>query len=233
MRVAVVTPYYNETDQQLERCMDSVAKQTHRGITHIMVADGLPKTWSKDHLEHVILAHSHDDAGATPRAIGALSAFSRGFDAVSFLDADNWYEPTHVELMVDLMRKSNVDAVAATRTIYALDGSPLYVDRIESNVDNMVDTNCMFLSRSTIYLMPFWITPPSHRMVSDRFFWESAIANGIKVARCDVPTVSYVTKWAWHYHHAGVPIPDDSVWMDRDTQGNYKKIKNKDRSVTR
>lgn len=119
--------------------------------------------------------------------------------------------------------------MAATRTIYGIDGKILYVDLIESNVDNMVDTNCMFLSRRTAYYMPFWITPPSHRLVSDRVFWESAKANGIKVAKCDRPTVSYVTKWAWHYHHAGVPIPDDAVWMEQDQTGAFKQIMNKDR----
>ena len=235
MRVAVVTPYYNETDQQLERCIESVVNQSYHDVTHIMVADGMAHSWqpSSNRFEHITLPHSHGDAGATPRAIGALSAFSREFDAVSFLDADNWYEPNHIEVMVDRMSREQVDAVAATRTIYGMDGAKLYVDRIESNADNMVDTNCMFLSRRTAYFMPFWITPPSHRLVSDRVFWESAIANGMKIARSDIPTVSYVTKWAWHYHHAGVPIPDDSVWMERDAQGNYKQIKNKDRSITK
>lgn len=234
MRVAVVTPYYTETDQQLERCIESVANQSYHDVTHIMVADGMAHPWRQTgkRFEHITLPHSHCDAGATPRAIGALSAFSREYEAVAFLDADNWYELNHIEVMVDRMKMEKVDAVAATRTLYAIDGSKLYVDRIESNVDNMVDTNCMFLSRRTAYFMPFWITPPSHRLVSDRVFWESAVQNGMKVARCDVPTVSYVTKWAWHYHHAGVPIPDDSVWMERDAHGNYKQIKNKDRSVT-
>lgn len=233
MRVAVVTPYYNETDLQLERCINSVAAQSYHDVTHIMIADGSPRDWQprRNRFEHIVLPHSHDDAGATPRAIGALSAFSRQFDAVSFLDADNWYDPAHISVMVDCMTRERVDAVAATRTICSLDGSVLYVDRIESNVDNMVDTNCMFLSKSTMYFLPFWVTPPSHRLVSDRFFWESATLNGMKVARSDLPTVSYVTKWAWHYHHAGVPIPDDAVWMDRDAQGNYRQIKNKDRNA--
>jgi glycosyltransferase involved in cell wall biosynthesis len=230
MRVAVVTPYYNETDQQLERCIESVVDQSYRDVTHVMVADGLPREWQPTgrQFEHIMLPHSHADAGATPRSIGALSAFSREFDAVAFLDADNWYEPNHIELMVNKLSETNVDAVAATRTIYGTDGSCLYVDRIESNVSNMVDTNCMFLSRRTMYFLPFWITPPSHRLVSDRFFWESATINGMKIARCDTPTVSYVTKWAWHYQYAGVFIPDDSVWMEQDAQGNYRQIKNKD-----
>lgn len=230
MRVAVVTPYYNETGEQLTRCMESVAKQTHANVTHIMVSDGSPTRWRwRGKYDHIVLPYSHSDAGATPRAIGALSAFSKGFDAVSFLDADNWYEPNHVEAMVSTMLAGKVDAVVATRTIHGLDGEALYVDRIESNGENMVDTNCMFLSSRTCYFMSFWITEPSHRLVSDRVFWQACVSNGISVARCEIPTVAYVSKWAWHYHHAGVPIPDDAVWLETDASGNYKQIKNKDR----
>ena len=229
MRIAVVTPYYNETDQQLARCMDSVANQTH-DVTHIMVSDGSRQNWRwRGRYDHIVLPCSHNDAGATPRAIGALSAFSRGFDAVAFLDADNWYEPNHIEEMVAAMQKTNVDAIIATRTIYGLDGKALYVDRIESNGENMVDTNCMFLSNRTCYFMSFWITQPSHRLVSDRVFWQSCLSNGITVVRCETPTVAYVSKWAWHYQHAGTAIPDDAVWLHTDEQGNYKQIKNKDR----
>jgi hypothetical protein len=98
MRVAVVTPYYNETDQQLERCIESVVDQSYRDVTHVMVADGLPREWQPTgrQFEHIMLPHSHADAGATPRSIGALSAFSREFDAVAFLYSDNWYEPNHI-----------------------------------------------------------------------------------------------------------------------------------------
>jgi hypothetical protein len=35
--------------------------------------------------------------GNTPRAIGGILADAYGFDAVTYLDADNWYDPAHVE----------------------------------------------------------------------------------------------------------------------------------------
>lgn len=233
MRVAVVTPYYKETDQQLDVCMQSVSNQTYPTVSHIMVADGhhrpLRRTGST--LEHIVLPNSHGDAGATPRAIGALSAFSRGFDAVAFLDADNWYEPNHIELMVNTMAERSCDAVIATRTMYSVDGNKLYVDLIESNGENMVDTNCMFLSKKVSKLLSFWITDDGYKLVSDRVFWNACAANGVTTARCDTPTVSYVTRWAWHYQYAGVNIPDDAVWLEQDTQGNFKQHKHKDRRI--
>jgi glycosyltransferase involved in cell wall biosynthesis len=233
MKVAVVTPYYQESPQQLHRCLSSVATQTYNNITHILVADGYPQNFTDfQNVEQIHLPKSHSDAGATPRAIGALSAFSRGYDAVAFLDADNWYYQDHIETMVSTMLGTAANAIIATRAIYALDGSELYVDRVESNGENMVDTNCMFLSNSMSHYMGFWITTPQYKMVSDRVFWQTCISNGIKAVRCDKPTVAYASKWAWHYQFAGVHIPDDAVWLEQDREGNFKTIKHKDRSIT-
>lgn len=231
MKVAVVTPYYKETDLQLTRCMDSVGKQTYKNVTHILVSDGFPKQWKSklSQFEHITLPMSHDDAGATPRAIGALSAFSRGYDAVSFLDADNWYEPNHIEKMVQTMTITNARALVATRTIYSTDLKKLYDDHIESDGKNMADTNCMFLHRRIMHFLSAWITEPQQKMISDKVFWEICKNNGVEFIRCTEPTVAYVSKWAWHYQYAGVNIPDHAVWLVIDEYGNNKLIKHKDR----
>lgn len=220
MRIAVVTPYYKETDMQLNRCMSSVNSQTYP-VTHIMVADGYPRSLDPNYrfVEHIILPHSHNDAGATPRALGALSAFSRGYDAVAFLDADNWYEPNHVDTMIKVIEDSHADAVVATRTIHAQDGTPMYVDTVESNGENMVDTNSWFVTRKTMHLMTTWVVDPAQRLWSDRHFAKAMFSCGINIVRCDEPTVAYVTKWAWHYKHAGLTIPPDAVWIDVDANG--------------
>jgi glycosyltransferase involved in cell wall biosynthesis len=230
MRIAVVTPYHNETVDILRRCHASVKSQTHSDMTHIMVADGDPHPWCKtQNIEQIVLPVAHNDAGATPRALGALSAFSRGYDAVAFLDADNWYEPNHIEKMIDTMRLAATDAVVATRTIHALDGSALYVDTVESNGDNMVDTNCMFMGRSTALLQCLWMQDASKQLIGDKLFWKQCEANGMRYAKCSEPTVAYVSRWAWHYQYAGVAIPPDSVWLYSDPQGNYMHVKHSER----
>jgi hypothetical protein len=43
MRVAVITPYFKEPLEQLRRCHESVANQTHGETVHFMVADGHPQ----------------------------------------------------------------------------------------------------------------------------------------------------------------------------------------------
>ena len=219
MKVAVVTPYYDESIDVLKRCHDSVRNQT-TAVKHIMVGDGrsreLIDSWKAEHYK---LPYAHDDAGATPRAIGAISAFSRGYDVIMFLDADNWYEPPHVQTLVGILQESGADAVIGTRTIHAQDGSEMYVDRIESNGENMIDTNTWALTRAALPYLHAWVVEEKNRLWSDRFFDHAMRTSELKIARCHIPTVAYVTKWAWHYQHAGWPIPDDAVWIHTEADG--------------
>lgn len=230
MRLAVITPYYQETDDQLARCHDSVIRQQNVDVRHFMIADGWPKTYcQRADIEHLILPTCHRDAGATPRSIAAISAFSQGYDAIAFLDADCWYEPVHLELMTRTLNHAAADAVVATRSIYDSNNDLLYVDRVESNGVNMVDTNCMFLTRRALPFLAAWITEKKHALISDRIFWQACLTGGLRMIRCDNPTVGYVTKWAWHYQYANKPIPPNTVWLDQDSDGNYIHITNANR----
>ena len=221
MRIAIITPYHNEDTSVLIRCHESVVAQTCDTI-HIMVSDGTPHpmvdTWSNT--EHMLLGNCHNDAGATPRAIGALSAFSRGYDAVAFLDADNTYSKNHLEIVSNIMLNNQSDVVAATRNICTSTGDFLYIDRIESTGVDFCDTNCMFIFRSCINNLISWITDANMRLWSDRQFWNSLLQSNLKVTQSLIPTVNYNSRWAWHYQHAGVAVPADSVWIDQDNLGN-------------
>ncbi|MEM9692341.1 MAG: glycosyltransferase, partial [Myxococcota bacterium] len=153
-RVAVVTPYYREEAAVLEQCVASVAAQTVP-VTHFVVADGHPQPDLVDRfrVEHLVLPDAHGDNGNTPRAIGSLSAVNRGFDAIAYLDADNWYRPEHIERMVALQRRTGASVCTSGRTIHRLDGSFMLVDR-ESDGLRHVDTSCLFLTRDAFRLVP-------------------------------------------------------------------------------
>ncbi len=233
MKVAIITPYYTEPTEILKRCHASVIAQTYKNVTHIMVADGNPHPWcdKEAQVEHYILPKTHGDAGATPRALGAMSAFSLGYDAVAFLDADNWFEPNHIQVMIDTMTEDKAEAIVATRTIHSLDGKPMYVDDIESTGRTFVDTNCWFLHKKTAMLLAFWITEPANHLISDKIFFQAVRQSNVPVGRSLTPTVAYVTRWAWHYQKAGMPIPPEAIWMSQDQHGNHTTIKEKDRGV--
>jgi glycosyltransferase involved in cell wall biosynthesis len=219
MKAAVITPYHGESSAVLQRCHKSVLDQTV-DVRHILVSDGMANAeidaWNVD---HHLLPCAHDDAGATPRAMAALSAFSQGYEVVFFLDADNWYEPQHVQIMIDVLKESGADAAIGTRTIRSRDGTLMYVDTIESNGENMIDTNTWALTARSLPYLHTWIVPPAQRLWSDRSFDHAMRNSGLTIARCHVPTVAYVTRWAWHYQHAGLQIPDDAVWIDQSADG--------------
>jgi len=228
MKIAVITPYYKEKAEILSRCHQSVLNQTYEQITHIMVADGDPHPMVEklQTCEHLILPYCHNDAGATPRAIGALSAFSRHYDCIAFLDADNTYEDNHIEIMVNNL--GNRDVLTATRNIRDLNRKLLYVDTVESNGDTFCDTNCLFLTKNVMHLLHNWIVPEHLKLWSDRIFWTAIKGNTTSIAHVSVPTVNYYSRWAWHYQYAGVTPPDSSVWIDQTSEGKliYKQHQN-------
>ena len=145
IKPAVVTPYFDEDKSTLDRFIKSVADQSY-AAAHFLIADGKPQLdLAEFDLEHLILPAPHRDYGNTPRCIGALSAINRGFDAIFFLDADNWYEPSHVEEAIRIkLDKVETDVVASLRKIILPDNIEVSPDADEI-ARSHVDTSCMAL----------------------------------------------------------------------------------------
>jgi len=97
MKVAYITPYFKEDADILERCIRSVQAQTIKA-DHFLISDGYQQDWVANRVaRHIPLGKSHGDYGNTPRGIGAQLAVSEGYDAIGFLDADNWIDPEHTK----------------------------------------------------------------------------------------------------------------------------------------
>jgi hypothetical protein len=176
-----------------------------------MVADGFPAA-DVDSWESVvhIKIPNHADYGDTPRGVGAACAAANGFDAICFLDADNWYEPNHIETMRSIVQMTGAQVVTATRTIIAADGRVLGICK-ESNGIDFNDTNCYFLTRAAFPACAVWLFKDlSESIVGDRVFWRAVQTGGYTRAHSIVPTVNYVTTLAFHYQMFGETPPDDS-----------------------
>jgi len=212
-RVAVITPYYREPVEFLRAAHDSVRRQTYP-TTHFVVADGAPRDevrgWP---VEHIVLPRNHGDFGDTPHALGAISALSLGYDAIAFLDSDNWYLPNHVETMVAAQRRSGHPVVLAARSFHRLDGSLMAGLRDE---ENHADTNCLFLSGEAARLVPLLaIKPKAFAEVGDRIFWRALRQRGVPFIRVMIPTVAYRTPYKAHYQAIGETPPPGA----KDTAG--------------
>jgi hypothetical protein len=102
VRIAVITPHYKTRPDWLERCVASVAAQT-LPCKHFLVCDGdiLPQIELSTNVQVLQLPRAHADFGNTPRAIGSVSAIAQDFDAIAYLDSDNWYETGHMQHLLE------------------------------------------------------------------------------------------------------------------------------------
>ena len=208
MRVAVITPYYREPLEMLRQCHDSVREQTHP-CTHFLIADGHARPEVDDWTcEHFKLSRAHADNGNTPRMFGGVSAKNLGYDAVAYLDADNWFRADHVAAMVALHRASGAAVCTSSRSIHRFDGSLLYVDKHESNGREFCDTSCLFFTREAFRLLPLWgLMPRELAPACDRVMWASIRRRGLSCAHFAEPTVAFRTQYAVHYQNAGETPP--------------------------
>jgi len=140
--VAVITPTIGK--DTLTRCVESVHKQTFKNIKHHIVIDGT--TGANDVINSINVAIGDDWRGiytsTLAENVGAngwyghriYAAFSFLFnaDAVCFLDEDNWFEPDHIQGLVDTINENNLDWAFSFRKIYDKDGTYLFDDNCES-----------------------------------------------------------------------------------------------------
>jgi len=208
MRVAVITPYYQEPRAWLERCIDSVRQQTH-ACEHILVADGHAQDWIDEAgVRHIRLDRAHGDYGNTPRGIGALLAVSESFDAVCFLDADNWYQADHVQRCVSTADATSADYVVSSRHLVREDGSIMDINVSDDANGAHVDTNCFFMTFSTFHTLARWvIMPKPMSMWGDRFYLKSLRSEGLREARTGTRTVNYLCTWAGFFEALGEEPP--------------------------
>jgi len=188
-RTLVVTPYYKEPLAKLQRCIASVAAQTHPA-DHLLVADGHPvDRIDATAVRHLRLDRAHGDFGNTPRSLGMMIGIAEQYDAIALLDADNWYEPDHVECCWKAA-STDCDYIIALRRFRRPDGSIMPI--AEEPTGQHVDTSCFFFLEGSFAVLPLWGTMP--REVSplcDRIFYAAIKSRRLGRAVTDHITVNF------------------------------------------
>lgn len=203
MKIAVLTPYFNETDEELLRCMESVKAQTIP-CTHVMVADGRPNPLVDAYTTSHLTIPNHNDYGDTPRLIGSCHVFTAGYDALVYLDGDNYFSEDHIENLVKVQERTGAAVITCGRTLRTLDDEVLGVCP-ETDGVNFVDTNCLFLTRRAFPYTAAWgFKDKRLGIVGDRIFWNAIKASGLPIVHVPENGVQYVTDFGCHY-----------VWFDR------------------
>jgi glycosyltransferase involved in cell wall biosynthesis len=207
-RIAVITPYYKESEAMLRQCHESVAAQD-LPADHFMIADGFPQAaidgWN---VRHVVLPTAHGDNGNTPRGVGCLLAETEGYDFIAFLDADNWYHPGHLSSLHALWRKTGHPVCCSFRTFHRLDGSPLNVSEKQEDDCQHVDTSCYLIHAKAFELSYVWSRMPKPLTpLCDRIFMAAIRVKRFNIAFSRARTVAFRSQYANHYRQAGEEPP--------------------------
>ena len=121
MKVAVVTPTI--ASKHLKQCIDSVNKQTYKDITHYIFVDGCQyepearKILRQSPKTKMIELEENVGKGWYGHRVYAACSFLVNADVICYLDEDNWYEPNHIEELVNVIKEGN-DWAYSLRKIY-------------------------------------------------------------------------------------------------------------------
>ena len=214
MRVAVITPYCREPLEVVRAAHDSVLAQTHP-CTHVLVGDGFPypeiDDWGGLHLK---LPEPHGDYGNTPRSLGAICALNQGFEAFAFLDADNLFEPDHVQSLVEVCTTTRAKVAFSERKV-VLAGGAVWEPPIRRPPLSDIDTNCFFITDRAAFLLAAWaMIDRSIASVGDRFLHHLVWSRDLKRAYTRRRTVIYHSNLWDHYRSAGIQPPADAQRID-------------------
>jgi glycosyltransferase involved in cell wall biosynthesis len=141
--VVVVTPTIGSP--KLADAVESVANQTYKNLTHLLVVDGAKEYLEqfnknlvhqdKDHwnLQFMFLPWNTGKTGGDfyGHRIYAGIPHLLNADYVFFLDEDNWYEKDHVASLVEVLDRGN-DFAHSLRQIYNPDTSYVCDDNCEA-----------------------------------------------------------------------------------------------------
>jgi glycosyltransferase involved in cell wall biosynthesis len=209
MRIAVVTPYYEEERKTLARCMESVRAQSIH-VDHILVADGHPQYWVEDYdnITHLVLRNSAADYGDTPRSLGFVLGVRRDYDIIQFLDADNILYNNHFDSVLNGFAATGADLLIARRDLLRPDESIINWISAEDDQFRHVDTSCYVFSKTAFPVGMKWsFIPKELGCIDDRVFFGIVQCANLKILALPNKTVGYTCMWPGVYRAIGEEPP--------------------------
>ena len=156
MRIMVITPTTGK--DTLKQAVESVAEQTVE-VEHLLVADGrdaINNAYFYSSAHRIVLPENVGGNGWYGHRVYAAMPLMVNADYILFLDEDNWFEPNHVETMVNKIKSKNLMWAYSLRRICDERGQYVCDDDCESlgrypafydHLLNFVDTNCYCFRR--------------------------------------------------------------------------------------
>jgi glycosyltransferase involved in cell wall biosynthesis len=154
-RIMVITPTTGKST--VNKAIESVVNQTIE-TEHLIVCDGY-EAFEKQHFvenTHIILPENVGGDGWYGHRVYAGMPLMVNADYILFLDEDNWFEPNHVETMINKIKSKDLMWAYSLRRICDESGQYVCDDDCESlgryptfydHALNFVDTNCYCFRR--------------------------------------------------------------------------------------
>ena len=156
MKVMVITPTTGK--DTVNRAMESVQDQTVP-TEHLIVEDGKLTNmhiFENEMRKKITLPENVGANGWYGHRVYAAMPLMVNADYILFLDEDNWFEPNHVESMIEKIKSKDLMWSYSLRKICDEDGNYICDDECESlgrwpvfydHTLNFVDTNCYCFKR--------------------------------------------------------------------------------------
>ena len=195
--IQVVTPAYLEKEETIRRAIDSIRRQSSFELLakQVVVFDGVTnlsqQIVSTPGLEVKVAQsrYNHSDYGDYIRRLGTRIAFMNNAFAVTFLDADNYWEKRHLEVVWNTHIRTRKNIVISGRKVLWDDGS------VTKNLRGrgFFDTNTITLFGVYKRIGLKWGRwPKEMSLYGDRIFSAYLQKNFSKeIAFTDEPTVNY------------------------------------------
>jgi glycosyltransferase involved in cell wall biosynthesis len=164
MLVTIITPVTG--NPLMKQAIQSVQDQDYPNIEHIIVIDGKEREaaaqallqeieFKKPQTHIMCLPYATGKDGFNGHRIYGMSLFLAQGDYLVFLDEDNWFDPNHINSLVQVVEEKHLDWAYALRKIVNSDGNFAAYDNCQSlgkwqacdGNYHQVDTNCYFLKK--------------------------------------------------------------------------------------
>lgn len=194
-RVTVITA--TTGDGRLADALASVSRQTFTNLEHLVFVDGQTRAAAFESVaaratpderrQIVQLPYPVGTEGYNGHRMYAAGTYLARGEWLCFLDEDNFFDPEHIERLVDtVVRQSGARWAYSLRKIVDPDGRFLCNDDCESlgfwpsclgGGDYLIDVNCYFLSRPVaLAVSPLWFKKARSKTIeADRLICKTLI----------------------------------------------------------
>ena len=242
MLISVVVPVY-KVEEYLNRCVDSILKQTFTDFELILVDDGSPDSCGKICDEYakkddrVTVIHKQNGGLSDARNAGIEWALQNSnSEWITFIDSDDWVHKDYLKLLYKAVKETHVD-VSVCRFVRTTGEDDLSNERNDASVklwspeDFFVEDNVnAIVAWGKLYRKSLWkdIRYPYGRIHEDEFTTYKLLFHKDKIAVVDKVMYYYFTNPNGIMNKMWTPKRLDAIdafesRIDYFKDNNYKK----------